>query len=1100
MNNIKRELPVEFAQLAVNRNDELTRDFALAEARTTRDALAFWAAWAPSRIEGHVLLSVDAMGGVVVETRNPFTELDQAKAAAGIGPKYNGDLHFLPRCETRPLIDELMKDVVCADGRPAGYIIGGFSGGMLRSHREAMAAEIRARLAFGLLSLRTGRRYKILYIDIRGAEGFFLAVDANVEGMTLKKLKLRLGLSRAVAKRASRFFSPYQVMLGFTIDRTRTEVLSDGVVYHLVSDLTGEEQTCFVPDLSKFDPAQQVLMDGSGILNGIYRLTHERAHRHAYWTPVIGNVGVGKGAGQAVDHVKYDYVVYGPKDEFVLLGDRAYVGVMAEVHLHAGRLDFQTIGNLGFYEPELVVAQGREHFMEIYRAAVDKTDVLARELSAPRLRVDTGKASDTLEVVGEGRTSMWAGKRRELLAIGKDFEPVTFRRWLQPLLENSDDIVKGRVPVPSIFKRINLTPNAMCLDGRGIPQRRLDQLTHERFPDVPTTWMGLTVHIVCAPDMDKGPMLLVRNPNTHSGEAVLVWNQHLPELMRERGAGLVYFGFEAIVLMVNLNGADFDDQVLATTAMPWILKWLSVRRVPGKKLESKAGNTPVNAVVKGTNELDELDVAETAAVLGDEWTRAIFEDRLRGWIEDDMSLGTYINLCMLFNLFTGENGVAMGNDLVQQVKDAEAAIKEAEATILRLKAVAKRSEDEDVELAAAKATVEAMRAKIPVCKKAIRFLATLDPNKVAVCMDNSDVLIDYIQGGKGDPQVAQFLYSTAKKLLVWDARVDLHGEPVMEEIPVFPTCWTIGKNRIPRSRYKEDATPFVLADSKMCWALKSITEMRDKLIDFGRKREYRLRKPLPDAIEKAYPSNDYGRSGAKALADAWRAELDFYIAEHEAAGGHGLPKDGYKWASLGRKRRVKIQPTDADYNKAVGGDQWREIEDRPGLIQKFFYAPDAQGVLKFIRKEYRYQIVAEYYRRMYRRKVDLRYDAKGHVMHYPDGMPDYVVNDFLSMLQEAGLTGLVVVVHLNHYAKTHLTEPVVVVRKEDGGIYRLDGDKLLGESLELATGTYTMSPAGVIVVAEATPELRSTYALEQAKAAVEAKEDPAAIARDTFAF
>ena len=197
---------------------------------------------------------------------------------------------------------------------------------------------------------------------------------------------------------------------------------------------------------------------------------------------------------------------------------------------------------------------------------MDEAEV--RDLDAVLARLDDQKAEKTSFFEPDDQDpSVRAAK----LMLESQSMPVLWRRSIQRSLESTTDLARGRILMTRVMTRLHLCPNLLAFQRTGRPDPSLDDLTHANFPRRPQGHAdrlrmghGRRANVPCS------------QPEHNLHEAILVWNVHLGGLKRYRGRGLVFFSVAACELLPRLNGADFDDSVLATTDARYIAKWLTL--------------------------------------------------------------------------------------------------------------------------------------------------------------------------------------------------------------------------------------------------------------------------------------------------------------------------------------------------------------------------------------------------------------------------------------------------------------------------------------------------------------------------------------------
>ena len=630
-----------------------------------------------SRMAFHVILmdSDSPEKPVASITRLPFD------GAGG----YNKAKHFYPKVETCQGLDMLVaRQPLLPSGQSVKYglVTLDITG---RESREWYQSRIEAQMGLDGKPAKgidvAGERYRAVYASFTAGKAWMLYISAEAKVVLPKDLGLWISSDPKAAKRVRRFKAHHDFMMEFTVDASKTEYTAEGKVYHLTHiAFPGRDFTVLDFNMKRLSPKQQIVVDGMHVMNLFDRL-FGRAYAHTKGTFLLPHVGLAKGFGHVNPAVQYDVVLYGTKAELVLSGDKAYLGSLGTLKMHDAKMDIQTLVNMGFYEPELVPAEGRYWMDHNFETLSNEEEAPIRDLCAVFANMDNEDDWALMHAIRKG--------------VGSKRLPVLWRRLVKLLFEGPIDPSEGRIPMHRIMRRLDVAPNPTMFSSTGVPCMDRDILTHENYEDAPAH-----LKIVCCWDMPEGRLWMARNPNTHSGEAILVWNVHVMSLKMYRGRGLVFFGFDACELLVRLNGADMDDSVLATSDERYIAKWQTLHYPVVPKI------VPLAPKAVASKSLDVRTERERYGQIG-MWTQVTAKLDLQRWLDPQTSLGTFINRIMLDTLLSGEH-------------------KQAALVYLR-----KQEQTDDV-------------------KSAIVFLENREDYMLRREASNSDLVIDYLQMHKGD--------------------------------------------------------------------------------------------------------------------------------------------------------------------------------------------------------------------------------------------------------------------------------------------------------------------------------------------------------------
>lgn len=983
--------------------------------------------FAESRMALQVLRTDEGQkpGQFVTVVRHPWTD-----ELTTTGIDYDKRKYFMPH-ETDPWLDALIQTVgTRIGGKPMVY-------GRLRVHgtgqtgKEEAAAWFRGvvgeplvkRPAHGFYDKQSNTRFRaIFYWADEDLEALLVPMDSNIR--SLADLGITVSGDPKAPKRVKRAMAPHKAMLQLTI--TRAEETPDGTLYTLRHAVLGRDIAVLDFDMATLAPSLISVVDGMNIVN-IFATLFGRKFDHLKFTAVLPQ-GLGKGFGHAAPQVEPDVVLFGIKPELRIEGNTAYLGVLDLLHIGDAKMDIQTGTNMGFFSPELAPAEAEYWMKEVQRIRFDGDETEVRDLDAIFARLEDQKAERTSLFEPEDQD---ASVRAARLMLESQSMPVVWRRATQRALEHTLDTTRGRILMRRVMTRLNLAPNLAAFQRTGRPDPSLDALTHANFPQVPED-----MQIVCTWDMEEGPMFLVRNPNTTSREAILVWNVHLGELKRYRGRGLVFLSFAACELLVRLNGADFDDSVLATTDSRYIAKWLTMNYPATEKVSAPAGS------------------GRTAAA---SWDRTVGDQDVLRWASSTANVGAFINDIMLDTLLSGPNRM----HAIQSTKDG-------------VYWAPKNFSGGDPHTFAAQVVLPYLETKTD-------FVNAFEAN-------NSEAAIDWCAMRKGDEHVAQALLDGVCRIHWYR---DATGK--RRRIPCYPKTWAMaGKCRIPADRQVKG--DYLLVETEVCRSLNNLVGLRDSILEAARQKEWAIARPIPTDVDLAFPRTHSSRLAVGHLRKTW-ARLIEQVKTHN---GGRLPAGWYSAVAHGQDVHEEIGPNEPDYDhrltvqaRSAGqpvAPQYRLVHHE-GLQHRYFYVQTAQGDLGPIPLNDRIGIAVEWLRQVY--SVNTEYpilNEDGTTRSFGDGVPNYVLHDYMTALEQCHLTGLVLYVHLDPRARRRLaslrkpvTVRIVTGRLNIWVIGGEDGLKLgtIAKHIPVPDGTYTMSPHGVIVVNESDQSLHSRFNSEQ---------------------
>ena len=993
----------------------------------------------PSRMAFQVIRTDEDQpnGQFVTIVRHPYTE---DMAASGVD--YIKEQHFMLHETSQFLDDRVARYGTRSSGLPMVYGLLSIDGHGEDGKDDAarwFAGIVGSakRKANGIYDTASKTRFRaIVWSAIDRITAILVPMDSDI--YKLEDLGIDVTSNPKAPKRVKRATAPHDVMLRLKL--INTERLTDGTRYIILEELTQREFRIKVMDLDTFLPGDLLMADGMGILKVLAQLYGPEYH-HVKQTLILPS-GVVKGFGHNFDcwgHIEDDAVVYGPKAELTVTDGYVYIGSLGKLKETPAYMDIQSLGNMGFYEPHLAPAEGKFWMDHIQQVRFSEDEDKVRDLDAIFARLSDEKAEKAAEFSNDEDAvddpeltqpvDQWAAVRAAKLMVESQVLPVLWRRGTQRAFENAVDILHGRILMERVMRRLNICPNPLVFTNTGRPSQALDQLTHVHFPEVPANYM-----IVCIPDQPEGPVLLWRNPNTTKWEAILVWNVHLPELMKYKHLGFVFFGYGAATLLVRMNGADMDDSVLITSDPAYIAKWQSLEYPVTAKISASETGARAN-----TYDVQENAKHNPPTAL---WNPRIGDLEVERWRTTKIGLGTVINRCGLDTRLSGENGA------------------HAKAQL-------------EVGLFEAPPNFSCGDPAVFAANECLWFITHRPQFVLRRVAANSEYVIDWFQQHAGNEALAKGLIKESELVLTYK---DAQGK--LRPIPFFPKSWAKG-GKIPRKRL--EAGDYLLVETKVCAGLAPLAVQLATILEAARLKEWKLVRSMPNEVDATYPTTDFTKAAVDDLRKKWQKFRD----EAKAA-GH---QHWYKLAANGDDVRQVIKPEDTDYHTDKAGEPQTRPHHIEGLKEHYFYMQNSKGAVIPIPLHHRIGMAVEWFRQVYDvNTLEPRKNPDGTTQSVGDGVPDYILHDLLTAFEACGLTGQAVYAKLDPRAKRRLAANGVSVDVRIVGgqvntwvIDAVNGLKLgtVAKHIAVPDGTYVMSPQGVIIVKSSDPQLRSSFKVEE---------------------
>lgn len=722
----------------------------------------------------------------------------------------------------------------------------------------------------------------------------------------------------------------------------------------------------------------------------------------------------GKGFGHPNPRVHKGLVIYGSHTELLLRGKKAYIGILGDLKLHEATMDIQTGINMGFFQnPALCPAEGKAVLGAYAKVMLEGTEDERRDILATYARLAHAKS-----VYGPNAETgeLELTNPTELWATVRAFE-----------------LGIETKAMPWTFRRFvqSYFGHTMNVPKGQIPMRNFVRLNVAPNPLCFCADGSISLDLdtlgrdVCTYDLPEGWILIGRNPNTHHNEAILVKNVHLPELADTEGSGQLYFGRAAGVLLKQLNGGDMDDNVWATADEAYLTEWASYT-YPDVPERPQVAVRSQERLLQGNQHL--VAHKATHKPITTVWTRKILLDELDRWMQAEIGLGTYINRILL--------------DVLLSAASKHSAIR-------RLQAGGGYQLPD-------RCSIEDVPAFIQ--DVVLPFLIHRPDHQLVSCARHSEKVIDWKQMRKGDKAEVDSLLNQSAAVLTYG--------PHKREIPCFPVAY---QDRIPHARKR--AGDYILIETDTCHGLGLLLTERDQIIEACRQAEWDLARPIPEAVDNLFAAYPEVRENAREINSAWiQGWLD--LKADCARQGVPLPSNAFDRLANGWTEETVLTAQDPDWDSAKakrGERQVREVK-HPGLDQLYFTF-DGQPMPE----DFRLCTAVEIMRQRYARTTDRKLEEDSEfTQSFADGLPDFILHDYMTALEQAGLTGQVVAVELTR----RQAEPCAV-QSAAGEVFDLLGRKL-GTCPTLPNGTYTMSAQGVIVVRPAAEELRSDYVASEA--------------------
>ena len=918
-----------------------------------------------------VYLATTVESDILVKERLPKVK--------GVRGEFVADKHFYASCETRQVLDDAMP----ADCR---YVIGTF---------ETKTPDAGTALGNQILSLKrngyihpvTGEKFRMLYGNWLGT-GFFVMVSATSQIRSMSDLGIEIFADVKGVKRLRRIVAHHQYMCKATIIDSFS--VPTGTVY--VAELTNGKLISLLNfNMDLLSPSEFVRLDGTVHVN-------LPGFAEGCLATVSGPFGLLKGTGaDNCQSNSYNIVGYGAKDEVLITGSRIYIGYLSKTGIHDVRTDNYVLVNGGFCEPQLAVRHGINAMKEVYDVLTGDDDNARNELFAGLIKAG-----------GDD----WAVVRAMTLGIGGLAFPVLFDRMFQSGFKGSVQVTEGRIPIAGA-KRLYVRPIPIAIKADGAPDHDyLDPLAGDKNGH----------YLCCAPDLEEGWVLMTRNPNTHAKEFVLLWNTHVPALMKYRGYGWAFFGESAKDIFPSMNGADMDDNVIAIQDPLFIAKW----RTMAYPVQPKMTHTHA--------EVSKEVTSAHAHHLGTstKWNWKIFGNQLRQMTQKGISLGGVCNCILLDNMMSGENKDVIAKSLSGKtyIVPKEFSAPSRSSLFSMLPSWMHSLVPEDYE--------PTLDSFINVCM----IFNNKRPDFIcARVASNSEQVIDWTNMRKGVESNVLELDAESKEAL---------------KTPFFPVSF---EGRMPKARQK--AGDYVLVMTKLCQTHIALAEKRDTYLTAVAEIKKMIKRQLPTVLRAMYPA-DAGSLNIVYNLRRWWANQ--WMNARDANGN--MRENAYKQISLGYTTSKSI----INGQGVVTGTETVEV---CGLTHYYHYGTTPNGV--------ELSVTGPAYSTELRRKIAILWLSQVYAQDKEfvgDGVPDFILHDLFDAMEELGLTGITCFMQLNAYARKVITGgDSIRVDAIGGDVFHGSNHRCLSEAPDdrLPDGSYMMNRSGVIYVKEACLELQSDY-------------------------
>jgi hypothetical protein len=923
--------------------------------------------------------------------------------------------------ETRQALDDLL-----AEGVTYGFVSFEASGKNATKH---MANKAWSLVRSGWTDKQTGIRYVPIYGNVID-EGTALFVSDNCKARSFKDLGIWVSSDAKAAKRLRRFLAPHQSsMRGHIIDRT---IVPEGTAYEIELD-NGRVIRILDADMTRFNAAETATIDGMGISNipGYFNKA----------LTLVGEFGEGKGIYWKMPHMRsYDLYLFGSKKEVRFVDDRVFLGALSDAEEHDLTLDNQTMGNMGLGAKGLAATTGIKY---MDRAA------------AILFGSDEGKLLDEISAFvnscNDESENRWALVRMAEDGIGTKAMPVGFRRVTRHLFDNILDLRRGRVPMPHEWaRRVYVAPPPTVF----VDDERIVDLTLSKVPDhimaraqMCSDRLGIPVFVNCMPDAPDGVLVTAgRNPNACSAEALVFLNYIPAELKKYKGQGRCFLLERIAEQLSYLNGGDMDDSI-------WVF-WNSVYVL---RVAAKIQEYPKQPKISVEEKKDSHWAARnrlTHEGIGDEWNWNCFRRDLKHFTQYRESLGTFINRLTLDNMLSGDNVVVILDSLINGTYIVPKGFHAMSLEDVKINSPEWFWEFIPVDY---KPEVEDF---VQLC---ITFMKVRQPFLCKRAASNSDMVIDYLQQGKGNKKMVTELCQEAK---------------LSEKTLIFPASY-VRQGRAPKDRI--EAGNYLLVRTEVCAALEELKDHYEGIMEESRQLEHSFKKPLPLQLLMAYPGSDVITDVVKALRVWWRAQFE---AAKSLTGE--LSEDAYDNIANGWDEPIDVKDAEG---RIVSSTTLHHLGLRDFYLNQF--TSEGEGVKLSISggawsPEVRRSIAVEWLNKVYSMESEALVSEDGKTISVGDGVPNWMLNELMDCMEELGLTGQVAFIHLKYKVKEMLKGTSVhrLVRATNGHVHDVDNDSQLSVTAHptLPDGYYSMSAGGVIVIAEAIPELRSDFKANLAEA------------------
>jgi len=486
---------------------------------------------------------------------------------------------------------------------------------------------------------------------------------------------------------------------------------------------------------------------------------------------------------------------YGAKKRAVF--NKFFFGILQEIHPEPVKSDMQSLINFDGYR----------------WFAQRAIDVMLKALDSLK---DEDKLRGTMMPVVQKTNSAKGRKDEEVwslqsaLEIGHSMEGGLFSRMSSAYIQEAINASEGRIDLSAVATRLMADVDPFMFDDVwGIPNR----------PSVIRKGCVVAVDVPMPFGKEHIKGVGYRQPNGMCEERFDVDIIHDERFKDYTRCHLLFFGEDAGEHLEKVNGGDLDDHIVLFFDAEIVKMMRRLKYPVTSKIEDKSDTQKKETVG------DQAERKLMSLFFGTGYGPQTFINGMKATLAWRMKIGQAVNLIMRSTLSSGKHRKNMLKDLRTRIATAREQIK------------AGVEDHEDPKFLA-------------YCAKKLR---EFPEHPLAHEATNLEGIIDFLIQNKDLGQRDVLVAMLERMSTVFQERDD--DGNVIIHLPVYPKLWAMkGRNRIPKGQV--EGVDYVLAPSLLCDEITKVETLVETLRIQLQRFEFQTIRPVPEALDMAYPESD----------------------------------------------------------------------------------------------------------------------------------------------------------------------------------------------------------------------------------------------------